>query len=127
MTCAYEFHHAVNDEYLRIINYFKPKFLLDLTATPERMNRRSIYKICDYNVLYEISMGKAINREMLVLIHYYGIYDDADYSKLYVIKGRYIEKELNETYIGNMHRHELIYKIKDPANARPLPSVFVQF
>ena len=28
-----EFHHAVTDQYLRIVNYFKPKFLLGLTAT----------------------------------------------------------------------------------------------
>lgn len=105
-----EFHHAVNDGYLRIIDYFKPKFLLGLTATPERMDGRSIYEICDYNVPYEISLGEAINRGMLVPFHYYGIYDDTDYSKLHVVKGRYVEKELNETYIGNVHRHELIYK-----------------
>lgn len=105
-----EFHHAVNDGYLRIIDYFKPKFLLGLTATPERMDGRSIYEICDYNVPYEISLGEAINRGMLVPFHYYGIYDDTDYSKLHVVKGRYVEKELNETYIGNVHRHELIFK-----------------
>ena len=110
LTYADEFHHAVNDGYLRIIDYFKPKFLLGLTATPERMDGRSIYEICDYNVPYEISLGEAINRGMLVPFHYYGIYDDTDYSKLHVVKGRYVEKELNETYIGNVHRHELIYK-----------------
>lgn len=41
---------------------------------------------------------------------YYGIYDDTDYSKLHVVKGHYTEKELNETYLGNVHRHELIYQ-----------------
>ncbi|MDE6972869.1 MAG: DEAD/DEAH box helicase family protein, partial [Lachnospiraceae bacterium] len=29
-----EFHHAVNDQYRKIVNYFKPKFMLGLTATP---------------------------------------------------------------------------------------------
>ena len=105
-----EFHHAVNDQYQRIVNYFKPQFLLGLTATPERMDRRNIYEICDYNVPYEISLKEAINKGMLVPFHYYGIFDDTDYSKLHIVRGRYDEKELNETYIGNVHRYELIYK-----------------
>ena len=105
-----EFHHAVNDQYQRIVNYFKPQFLLGLTATPERMDGRNIYEICDYNVPYEISLKEAINKGMLVPFHYYGIFDDTDYSKLHIVRGRYDEKELNETYIGNVHRYELIYK-----------------
>ena len=110
LTYADEFHHAINDQYQRIVNYFKPQFLLGLTATPERMDGRNIYEICDYNVPYEISLKEAINKGMLVPFHYYGIFDDTDYSKIHIVRGRYDEKELNETYIGNVHRYELIYK-----------------
>lgn len=105
-----EFHHAVNDQYQRIVNYFKPQFLLGLTATPERMDGRNIYEICDYNVPYEISLKEGINKGMLVPFHYYGIYDETDYSSLHLVKGRYDEKELNKTYIGNELRYDLIYK-----------------
>ena len=105
-----EFHHAVNDQYKRIVEYFKPQFLLGLTATPERMDGRNIYEICDYNVPYEISLKDAINKGMLVPFHYYGVFDDTDYTKLHIVRGKYDEKELNETYIGNVHRHDLIYK-----------------
>ena len=105
-----EFHHAVTDHYRRIVDYFKPEFLLGLTATPERMDGRSIYEICDYNVPYEISLKEAINKGMLVPFRYYGIFDDTDYSSLHVVRGRYDEKALNETYIGNVHRYEPIYK-----------------
>lgn len=105
-----EFHHAVNEQYQRIVKYFKPQFLLGLTATPERMDRKNIYEICDYNVPYEISLKEAINKGMLVPFHYYGIYDETDYSSLHLVKGRYDEKELNETYIGNIKRYDLIYK-----------------
>lgn len=105
-----EFHHAVNEQYQRIVDYFKPKFLLGLTATPERMDGKNIYEICDYNVPYEISLKEAINKGMLVPFHYYGIFDETDYSKLHIVRGRYDEKELNETYIGNVSRYELIYK-----------------
>ena len=58
-----------------------------LTATPERMDGRNIYEICDYNVPYELPLADAINKGMLVPFHYYGIYDDTDYSKLHVVKG----------------------------------------
>ena len=105
-----EFHHAVTDQYLRIVNYFKPKFLLGLTATPERMDGRNIYELCDYNVPYEIPLNEAINKGMLVPFHYYGIYDKTDYSGLHLVKGHYSEKDLNEIYLENKDRYELIYK-----------------
>lgn len=105
-----EFHHAVTEQYRRIVKYFHPRFLLGLTATPERMDGKNIYEICDYNVPYELSLKDAINKGMLVPFHYYGVYDETDYSALHVVKGRYDEKELNETYIGNTRRYDLIYK-----------------
>ena len=40
------FHHAVNDNYLRIVNYFKPQFLLGLTATPGKIYMRSVITMC---------------------------------------------------------------------------------
>ncbi|MCR5202783.1 MAG: DEAD/DEAH box helicase family protein [Lachnospiraceae bacterium] len=105
-----EFHHAVNLQYKKIVEYFKPQFLLGLTATPERMDGRSIYEICDYNVPYEISLKDAINRGALVPFHYYGIYDDFDYSSLHIVRGKYDEAELSRAYVGNAERYDLIYK-----------------
>lgn len=105
-----EFHHAVNEQYQRIINYFKPQFLLGLTATPERMDGKNIYEICDYNVPYEISLKEAINKGVLVPFHYYGIYDETDYSGLRLVKGHYDEKELTKIYEDNTGRYDLIYK-----------------
>ena len=105
-----EFHHAVNDQYMRIVNYFKPQFLLGLTATPERMDGRNIYEICDYNVPYEISLTEAINKGMLAPFRYYGIYDETDYSGIHPVHGHYEEKDLNGIYVGNAHRYDLIYK-----------------
>lgn len=105
-----EFHHAVTDQYRKIIDYFIPKFLLGLTATPERMDGRNIYEICDYHVPYEISLRDAINKGMLVPFHYYGIYDRTDYSGFRPERGRYREEDLNHAYIGNEERYELIYR-----------------
>lgn len=105
-----EFHHAVTNQYRRIVDYFQPQFLLGLTATPERMDGKNIYEICDYNVPYQISLKEAINKGMLVPFHYYGVYDEMDYSGLRIVKGCYDEQELNKAYIGNERRYDLIYK-----------------
>ena len=105
-----EFHHAVNEQYRRIVNYFKPQFMLGLTATPDRMDGKNIYEVCDYNVPYEISLKEAVNKGILVPFHYYGVYDETDYSKLHLVRGRYDERELTEIYRNNGRRYELIYK-----------------
>ena len=105
-----EFHHAVNEGYKRIVQYFNPKFMLGLTVTPERMDGKNIYEICDYNVPYEISLKEAINKGILVPFHYYGIYDETDYTGIHIVKGKYDEKELTEIYKNNNRRYDLIYK-----------------
>lgn len=105
-----EFHHAVNEQYRKIVDYFKPQFLLGLTATPERMDGRNIYEICDYNVSYEVSLKEAINKGILVPFHYYGICDIIDYSNINIVNGLYDKKELNEVYIKNAERYDMIYK-----------------
>ncbi len=113
-----EFHHAINDGYVRIMNYFKPSFMLGLTATPDRMDGRDIYKLCDYIVPYQISLVDAINKGMLVPFHYYGIYDETvDYSKISRTNGKYNGKELNQKLLVK-NRYDLIYKYYSKYNSK---------
>lgn len=105
-----EFHHAVSNSYLKILNYFKPKFLLGLTATPERMDNKDVFLICDYNVVYELRLKEAINRGELVPFNYYGIYDETvNYDYIEFKNGKYNERSLEEALqIGK--RADLILK-----------------
>ncbi|MBD5559087.1 MAG: DEAD/DEAH box helicase family protein [Clostridia bacterium] len=105
-----EFHHAVSGQYRRILDYFKPRFLLGLTATPERLDGRDVYALCDYNVPYELSMQQAINRGALVPFHYYGIYDETDYLAVRRRGGFYDSRALTEAYEENRKRDELIFQ-----------------
>ena len=89
-----EFHHAAADSYLRVLKYFEPKFLLGLTATPYRSDNRDIYALCEDNVIYEIYLKDAINRDLLVPFQYYGVYDDTDYSRLEYRNGSYVTEDL---------------------------------
>lgn len=70
-----ETHRSSADSYLRLINYFKPKFLLGMTATPERTDGDDIFKLFDHNIAYEIRLNRAMEEEMLSTFHYYGVTD----------------------------------------------------
>ncbi len=94
-----EFHHAVAGNYKNIIDYFTPSFMLGLTATPERLDSKDVFALCDYNTVYEIRLKEAINKGWLVPFRYYGIYDETvDYSQIAIKQGKYdavqLEKEL---------------------------------
>ena len=103
-----EFHHAVSGNYRKIIDYFTPKFMLGLTATPERLDSKDVFALCDYNIVYEIRLCDAINKGYLVPFRYYGIYDDTvDYSNVEFKNGKYMEKQLEEALMLNK-RAELI-------------------
>jgi len=105
-----EFHHAVAGNYKRIIDYFTPKFMLGLTATPERLDSRDVFALCDYNTVYEIRLKEAINKGFLSPFRYYGIYDDTvNYDDISMRNGRYDEKDLEDKLMINK-RAELVLK-----------------
>lgn len=70
-----EAHHSISPHYKRIIDYFHPKFLLGMTATPERMDSGDIFEIFDHNIAYEIRLQDALKQDMLCPFHYYGVRD----------------------------------------------------
>jgi superfamily II DNA or RNA helicase/HKD family nuclease len=102
-----EFHHAAADSYQAVIDYFKPQFLLGLTATPYRTDNRDIYAICEDNVVYELYLKDAINRDLLVPFRYYGLYDGTDYSGIKSTNGKYDINEL-ERELSKQGRADLI-------------------
>ena len=105
-----EFHHATAKNYQNIINYFEPKFMLGLTATPDRLDNKDVFSICDYNTVYEATLKTAIDKGWLVPFRYYGIYDESvNYDKVEYKNGKYNEKELEKALSIN-NRAELILK-----------------
>ena len=97
-----EFHHAVSSNYKKIIDYFTPKFLLGLTATPERLDSKDVFALCDYNMVYEVRLKDAINKGWLVPFRYYGIYDETvNYEDIDYKNGKYDDKQLEEALMLN--------------------------
>lgn len=70
-----EVHKAGAESYQRIVDYFSPKFLLGMTATPERNDDFDIFKMFNYNIAYEIRLQQALEEDLLCPFHYFGISD----------------------------------------------------
>lgn len=102
-----EFHHSAAGSYQKLLDWFKPKFLLGLTATPERLDGRDVLANCDYDVAYEIRLFEAIDKQWLVPFQYFAIYDATDYTAVRWTGLGYDEIELDEA-LNNDTRASLI-------------------
>lgn len=99
-----EVHHIAASSYRPILNRFKPKIILGLTATPERMDGEDILKdFCD-TIAAEIRLPEALNRKLLCPFQYFGITDSIDLSIATWQNGRYLPSELTRIYTQNDKR-----------------------
>lgn len=101
-----EAHHIQEEEttsYKRVLQYFKPKFLLGLTATPERTDSYNIYKDFDNNVAFEIRLNQALEMNLLSPFHYYGVAD-------LTVDGKAVNEE---TTINDLIAEERVKLIKE--------------
>ena len=91
-----EAHHITSESYKRVYEYFEPKFLLGLTATPNRTDKESIYEYFDENIACDIRLNDALDEKLIVPFHYYGISDiqSIDYSDIDISKIDQIAKLL---------------------------------
>jgi superfamily II DNA or RNA helicase len=70
-----EVHRAGAQSYQKVLNHFTPKFLLGMSATPERSDGYDIYQLFDHNLAYEIRLNQAMKENMVCPFHYFGISD----------------------------------------------------
>ncbi|WP_080146952.1 DUF3427 domain-containing protein [Marinilactibacillus piezotolerans] len=101
-----EVHKAGAESYHRVIDYFKPKFLLGMTATPERTDNFNIFELFDYNIAYEIRLQKALEADLIAPFNYFGV---TDYER----EGELITETTDLRYLVEEERvNYLIEKIK---------------
>lgn len=115
-----EVHRAGAQSYQDIVDYFKPKFLLGMSATPERSDDFDIYEMFDHNIAYEIRLIQAMEYNLLCPFHYYGITDMTidgieidDKSEFNILTSElrvdYIIEKINEYGYSGDHIHGLIF------------------
>ncbi|MDD7706617.1 MAG: DEAD/DEAH box helicase family protein [Bacteroidales bacterium] len=103
-----EVHHVTASSYRKILDYFTPKVLLGLTATPERMDGEDITQDFDGTISAEIRLDDALNKGLLAPFCYYGITDSVDYSEVSWDRGHYVASELSRIYSYNDSRTAVI-------------------
>ena len=70
-----ETHRSGAESYQRILAHFQPRFLLGMTATPERTDGFDIFQQFGHNIAYEIRLQRALAENMLCPFHYFGVTD----------------------------------------------------
>ncbi|MCL6442722.1 MAG: DUF3427 domain-containing protein [Alicyclobacillus sp.] len=106
-----EFHHAQAETYRRVIEHFCPKFLLGLTATPERMDGRDVLELCDNNVVYEVRLREALEEGLLAPFHYFGLNDQTvNYDEIQQRHGQFDEAALAKA-LNTHHRVDYILEM----------------
>ena len=98
-----EFHHAAAPTYQKLLNHFRPKILLGLTATPERMDGRSILDYFGGRCAAEIRLPEAIERKLLCPFQYFGVADTVDLDDLRWTRGGYDKSQLTNLYSLNRY------------------------
>jgi superfamily II DNA or RNA helicase len=103
-----EFHHSAAKSYRKLLDYVKPKILLGMTATPERMDGKDVTEYFDNKIAAEIRLGEAINRKILSPFNYFAVTDEVSLKHIEWKKGGYNVSELEKVYTKNNQRANLI-------------------
>ena len=107
-----EFHHAAAPSYQQFLEYYRPRILLGLTATPERMDGKSVLPYFSDRIAAEIRLPEAIERKLLCPFQYFGVTDTVDLDELKWSVGGYDKGELSRIYtlsgINAQRRADLI-------------------
>lgn len=93
-----EFHHAAAPTYQKLLAYYTPRILLGLTATPERMDGKSVLPYFNNRIAAEIRLPEAIDRKLLCPFQYFGVTDTVDLDTLKWSAGGYDKGELSKIY-----------------------------
>ena len=96
-----ESHHDAAPVYQTLLGYYTPKVLLGLTATPERMDGKSILPYFNNIITAEIRLPEAIDRKLLAPFQYFVVTDVVNLNELSWQNGGYVKSELEKAYIGN--------------------------
>ncbi len=113
-----ETHHTAAPTYAKIFSYFKPKFFLGLTATPDRMDRKDILGFYNNNVVFEMNQEQAIEQGYLAPFKYLGFKDSIDYSNIFYNGFKYDTKDLNKHLLIDERDQAIIKKFKETAEGR---------
>lgn len=114
-----EFHHAAARSYRRAVASLSPSFLLGLTATPFRGDQQDVLELCNNNVIVDFDLRQGIEFGVLSPYHYFGCFDDVDYTDIQHNGTRYEIRDLERALIIPERDEAIIRKWIEKADAKP--------
>lgn len=116
-----EFHHSTSPTYRRLLDHFRPRFLLGLTATPDRTDQADILALCDDNLVFERGLRDAIIDKHLVPFVYQGIYDEhINYDEIPWRNGRFDPDALDSAFASRKRAEHALKKWRAYSQKRTL-------
>lgn len=116
-----EFHHATAPTYRRLLDHFRPQFLLGLTATPDRTDQADILALCDDNLVFERGLRDAIIDRHLVPFIYQGVYDEfINYDEIPWRNGRFDPEALDAAFASQKRAKHALQKWQEFSQSRTL-------
>ena len=116
-----EFHHAAAPTYRRLLGHFQPRFLLGLTATPDRTDQSDILSLCDDNLVFTRDLFVGIEAGVLAPFHYYGIWDESvDYREIPWRNGRFDPEQLSNKLATLARARHALKQWRDRSQQRTL-------
>ena len=101
-----ECHHAAANTYQKIFTYFHPKFILGLTATPERSDGEDMLELFQ-NVAHKMDLKTAVERGVLVPIRCIRVKTNIDLTDVRINGIKYNSQNL-ESKLFIPERNQLI-------------------
>lgn len=114
-----EFHHAAARSYRQTVDVLQPKFLLGLTATPFRGDQQDVLELCNNNVVVDYDLRQGIEFGVLSPYHYFGCFDDVDYTDIRHNGTRYDIRDLERALVIPERDQAIIARWKEKALGKP--------
>jgi superfamily II DNA or RNA helicase/HKD family nuclease len=106
-----EFHHAAADTYTKLLTHLTPRFLVGLTATPERADGEDILHFFGGRIATELRLWDAIDRNLLSPFQYFGLADGVDISQCWR-RGQLDMTELDNVFSAhNARAHRILSEV----------------
>ena len=115
-----EFHHAAARTYRQLIGHFTTRFLLGLTATPERMDGGDLLALCQENLVYREDLVAGIEADLLCPFRYFGVPDEIDYSNIPWRSSRFDEEELTKAVATKRRAENVLEQFRQRGGERTL-------
>jgi len=115
-----EFHHACARTYRQLIEHFEPRFLLGLTATPERTDGGDLLELCGENLVYRADLAAGIGAELLCPFSYFGVPDEVDYANIPWRSSRFDEQALTAALATQRRADNALGQLRSRGGRRTL-------